>query len=47
MEDCRQSMDVKRSVGDLDQRSPISGDVGVFLSNLSGQTAAPSHCCAI
>ena len=36
----RQSMDVKRSVGDLPRS--IRGDVGVFLSNLSGQTAAPA-----
>ena len=36
----RQSMDVKRSVGDLPRS--IRGDVGVFLSNLGGQTAAPA-----
>jgi len=36
----RQSMDVKRSVGDLPKS--IRGDVGVFLSNLGGQTAAPA-----
>ena len=36
----RQSMDVKKSVGDLPRS--IRGDVGVFLSNLSGKTAAPA-----
>tara|TARA_R100000406_G_scaffold46336_2_gene31181 strand:+ start:530 stop:1870 length:1341 start_codon:yes stop_codon:yes gene_type:complete len=36
----RQSMDVKKSVGDLPKS--IRGDVAVFLSNLSGQTAAPA-----